>query len=189
MTIALIVHGGAGAWRPGSDDDAIKGTTAAVAEVKAKAVTAAAVVTVNADAGSTGAIITAETALQKGSPELIERYRALAEYLVGLGDDVQIKTLKLYFAFKRLKNFVTVVPGSNKKITWNAGADLPAKLFSTVRVSVTASKPVVLPSLAVRRFLALIGTISASKRPAAWPAAVRFWLSRLYSSCAARLMP
>lgn len=31
MTIALIVHGGAGAWRPGSDDDAIKGTTAAVA--------------------------------------------------------------------------------------------------------------------------------------------------------------
>lgn len=31
MTLALIVHGGAGAWRPGSDDDAIKGTTAAVA--------------------------------------------------------------------------------------------------------------------------------------------------------------
>ena len=27
----MIVHGGAGAWRPGSDDDAIKGTTAAVA--------------------------------------------------------------------------------------------------------------------------------------------------------------
>ena len=31
MTIALIVHGGAGSWRPGSDDDAIHGTTAAVA--------------------------------------------------------------------------------------------------------------------------------------------------------------
>jgi len=31
MTIALIVHGGAGAWRPGSDDDATAGTTAAVA--------------------------------------------------------------------------------------------------------------------------------------------------------------
>ena len=31
MTIALIVHGGAGAWRPGSDDDAIRVTTAAVA--------------------------------------------------------------------------------------------------------------------------------------------------------------
>ena len=31
MTIALIVHGGAGSWRPGSDDDAIQGTTTAVA--------------------------------------------------------------------------------------------------------------------------------------------------------------
>lgn len=31
MTIALIVHGGAGSWRPGSDDDAINGTTIAVA--------------------------------------------------------------------------------------------------------------------------------------------------------------
>lgn len=30
MTIALIVHGGAGSWRPGSDADAIYGTTAAV---------------------------------------------------------------------------------------------------------------------------------------------------------------
>ncbi len=31
MTIALIVHGGAGAWRPGSDNDAVAGVTAAVA--------------------------------------------------------------------------------------------------------------------------------------------------------------
>ena len=31
MNIALIVHGGAGSWRPGSDADAIDGTTAAVA--------------------------------------------------------------------------------------------------------------------------------------------------------------
>jgi len=31
MTIALIVHGGAGSWRPGSDDDAIRGITKAVA--------------------------------------------------------------------------------------------------------------------------------------------------------------
>lgn len=32
-----------------------------------------------------------------------------------------------------------IAPGSNKKITWNAGVDLPAKLFSNVRVHVTAS--------------------------------------------------
>ncbi len=31
MTIALIVHGGAGSWRPGADADAIAGTTRAVA--------------------------------------------------------------------------------------------------------------------------------------------------------------
>jgi L-asparaginase / beta-aspartyl-peptidase len=31
MTIALIVHGGAGAWRPGSDHDALEGTRSAVA--------------------------------------------------------------------------------------------------------------------------------------------------------------
>jgi beta-aspartyl-peptidase (threonine type) len=31
VTIALIVHGGAGSWRPGSDADAIAGTTRAVA--------------------------------------------------------------------------------------------------------------------------------------------------------------
>jgi formylglycine-generating enzyme required for sulfatase activity len=32
-----------------------------------------------------------------------------------------------------------IAPGSNNKITWSAGVDLPAKLFSNVRVSVTAS--------------------------------------------------
>ncbi len=32
-----------------------------------------------------------------------------------------------------------LAPGSNQKLTWNAGVDLPAKLFSNVRVSVTAS--------------------------------------------------
>ena len=70
------------------------------------------------DGAAPGVTVTAETALQKGTSELIERYRMLAEYLLGLGDDVQVKTLKLYFAFKRLKNFVTVVPGTNKNELW-----------------------------------------------------------------------
>ena len=42
-----------------------------------------------------------------------------------------------------------VAPGSNKKITWNAGVDLPAKLFSTVRVSVTASDDTVPAGMAL----------------------------------------
>lgn len=72
----------------------------------------------DADNPAPGVTVTAESALLKGTPELIERYRMLAEYIQGLGDDVQVKTLKLYFAFKRLKNFVTVVPGSNKNELW-----------------------------------------------------------------------
>lgn len=35
MTIALIVHGGAGSWRPGTDTDALQGTSAAVAAGRA----------------------------------------------------------------------------------------------------------------------------------------------------------
>jgi predicted transport protein len=35
---------------------------------------------------------------------------SLEDYVMSLGDDVQRKELKLYIAFKRLKNFATVVP-------------------------------------------------------------------------------
>lgn len=35
MSISLIVHGGAGSWRPGSEDDAIRGTAEAVAAGRA----------------------------------------------------------------------------------------------------------------------------------------------------------
>lgn len=35
---------------------------------------------------------------------------SLEDYMLSLGDDVQRKELKLYIAFKRLKNFATVVP-------------------------------------------------------------------------------
>ena len=39
---------------------------------------------------------------------MTDRYEAVREYLVNLGDDVQVKTLKNYFAFKRIKNFACV---------------------------------------------------------------------------------
>ncbi|XHC10699.1 DUF5655 domain-containing protein [Labrenzia sp. ac12] len=47
-------------------------------------------------------------ALEKADDELTDRYEALKEYLVNLGDDVQVKTLKHYIAFKRIKNFACV---------------------------------------------------------------------------------
>ena len=38
-----------------------------------------------------------------------ELFESLEGFVLSLGDDVQRKDLKLYIAFKRLKNFVTVV--------------------------------------------------------------------------------
>jgi predicted transport protein len=46
--------------------------------------------------------------LAQANPALADRYEALKAYLLALGDDVQLKTLKNYFAFRRLKNFACV---------------------------------------------------------------------------------
>jgi predicted transport protein len=43
------------------------------------------------------------------TPPLRELFESLEGYLMSLGDDVQRKDLKLYIAFKRIKNFTTVV--------------------------------------------------------------------------------
>lgn len=46
--------------------------------------------------------------LAQASQPLVDLYEALKATCIGFGDDVQMKTLKLYIAFKRLKNFVSV---------------------------------------------------------------------------------
>lgn len=43
--------------------------------------------------------------LGRADPVLRDLFEAVRLYLVGLGDDVQVKELKNYIAFKRLKNF------------------------------------------------------------------------------------
>lgn len=43
--------------------------------------------------------------LSQASTELKDLYEALQQFLIGLGDDVQVKELKQYTAFKRIKNF------------------------------------------------------------------------------------
>jgi predicted transport protein len=43
--------------------------------------------------------------LASAPPELRDLYEATRSYLQGLGDDIQMNTLKCYFAFKRIKNF------------------------------------------------------------------------------------
>lgn len=46
--------------------------------------------------------------LGQASPNLTDMFEELKAYLLAMGDDVQQKTLKFYFAFKRLKNFACV---------------------------------------------------------------------------------
>ncbi len=68
--------------------------------------------------------------LAKASPEVKDRFESLKAFLLALGDDVQLKTLKLYFAFKRIKNFASVeVHPQTGKIVVFAKAD-----FENVRL-------------------------------------------------------
>lgn len=57
---------------------------------------------------------TAEEQLSQAQPVIKELYAALSGYLLALGDDVQEKHLKLYVAFRRLKNFACVIPYKDK---------------------------------------------------------------------------
>jgi predicted transport protein len=57
---------------------------------------------------------TAEEQLCQAQPGIRELYATLAGYLLALGDDVQEKHLKLYVAFRRLKNFACVIPYKDK---------------------------------------------------------------------------
>lgn len=52
------------------------------------------------------------------SPQLTDLLASLEDYVVSLGDDVQRKELKLYLAFKRLKNFATVVAQKNRLVLY-----------------------------------------------------------------------
>lgn len=49
---------------------------------------------------------------------LMELLSSLEDYVMSLGDDVQRKELRLYLAFKRLKNFATVVAQKNRLVLY-----------------------------------------------------------------------
>lgn len=53
--------------------------------------------------------------LKIASPELTDLYQSLKATCESFGDDVQVKTLKLYIAFKRLKNFASVEVKANSE--------------------------------------------------------------------------
>lgn len=58
--------------------------------------------------------------LGQANSQLTDLYEELKAFLLALGDDVQFKTLKFYFAFKRIKNFacVEVHTGTNKLLVF-----------------------------------------------------------------------
>jgi hypothetical protein len=58
------------------------------------------------DAFQAGATVT--SLLDKADAELSNLYDSVRGFCESLGDDVQVKTLKNYFAFRRLKNFACI---------------------------------------------------------------------------------
>lgn len=59
-----------------------------------------------------------ELTLQKCSSALQQVFASLDEFIRERGADVVVKPLKLYFAYSRFKNFVCVIPGSQKNVLW-----------------------------------------------------------------------
>ncbi|MDX2053480.1 MAG: DUF5655 domain-containing protein [Polyangiaceae bacterium] len=71
-----------------------------------------------APVGTTGsgvAKLTAADQVRAAPLELRDLFEAAKAFLLGLGDDVQLKPMKFYFAFKRLKNFACVEIRSQAK--------------------------------------------------------------------------
>lgn len=70
------------------------------------------VVEANGNTNSTGTpkkeLKTVSDSLKDADEELTRLYEELKDFILSLGDDVQEKTLKLYFAFKKIKNFACV---------------------------------------------------------------------------------
>ncbi|OGU55082.1 MAG: DUF91 domain-containing protein, partial [Ignavibacteria bacterium RBG_13_36_8] len=46
--------------------------------------------------------------LSKSSPQLKDLFELLKSFVLNLGDDVQIKELKFYYAFKKIRNFISL---------------------------------------------------------------------------------
>jgi len=64
--------------------------------------------TKSADSSTTGPYSTVTQLFEKASPEVKDFWERLKENLLNLGDDVQLKELKSYFAFKKIRNFACV---------------------------------------------------------------------------------
>ncbi|MFU1552432.1 DUF5655 domain-containing protein [Aeromonas sp. A04] len=64
---------------------------------------------------SNGHVRTNAERLAAASPSLRTLYESVCDFIEGLGDEVQRKELKLYTAFKKIRNFVCVVIASTQQ--------------------------------------------------------------------------
>ena len=64
-------------------------------------------IAVKTDSGTKKYTTTSEL-LEKSPGDLQDLFYALRDHLLALGDDIQMKELKFYFAFKRIRNFACV---------------------------------------------------------------------------------
>ncbi|RXJ70651.1 DUF91 domain-containing protein [Veronia nyctiphanis] len=64
---------------------------------------------------SSNLIDTNEARLGQASEQLTEMYNTICDFAINLGDDVQRKELKLYTAFKRIKNFACIIVSSTQR--------------------------------------------------------------------------
>ena len=66
--------------------------------------------------------------LDDASPELLELYHTACGYVEQLGDEVQRKELKLYTAFKSIRNFVSIIVQPGKDARLQMYLKLPGEL-------------------------------------------------------------
>ncbi len=62
-----------------------------------------------------GTIKTVSDALAQADEKQKEQYETLKQFLLSLGDDIQVQTLKHYIAFRRIKNFATMAVHTQTK--------------------------------------------------------------------------
>ncbi|CAA0081090.1 Endonuclease NucS [Zhongshania aliphaticivorans] len=71
---------------------------------------------------------TQQERLSEAPPELLALYQTVCHYIDQLGDEVQQTELKLYTAFKRIRNFVTILMQSGKDARLQIYLKLPGEL-------------------------------------------------------------
>jgi predicted transport protein len=81
-----------------------------------------------AKVGSTGRDKGQQERLAEASPELVALYETACSFIEQLGDEVQRKELKLYTAFKRIRNFTSIVVQPGKDPRLQCYLNLPGEL-------------------------------------------------------------